>query len=1000
MDFTGSPEYDINTTEGDIGVTKSTSHLLATAQKHLDKNELIQFQTCIEPFQELPQLVDSKLQDFVTQLAEKYTEPNPNIARALYTLVNVRGGKIIARLMPNHVSRLIPVMSLVINQNVSWEEEFIVLLWLSTLARAPFPLDTIAETLPRDLVELAWKSLKTPGKSRDAAARLLGVLLTRDDMASYLSWFYSESSKTFSGDQDHEQFLQIGILQTLPHLIKFKTAEELKWYALDHQKLLYVVEEWANKSSSVEANTHRLLVKNISRLAQLQMSLATTEVPLEVEQSVGFFLSQLSHPNTLVRYTTSKAIARICQKLPEDLVAEVVDAVLAEIGKENISTADADKWHGVLLTLAEIIRRNLLPKNVIPRLYDILEISIPFEQRQLTYSVGSHVRDASCYVCWSLFRTVRGLTKDVQPVISLLVKVACFDRQVNNRRAASAAVQEFVGRQGPVVMETARGIDLLTKLDYFRLGSRENSYLSVSHDMQELGFSDLSDYLVEHCVTSWDPEIRRLGAESLGVLNQSHESKNHVVSLLSQLDISETDVRHGAMLALSELRIVTPEALELSQQLLNYVQHSHLKVGQEVFTAKAFVVLVGALWADSEDTSVWENLEKLTMCLEMNETDLLPAISASVSHLKLDSYSDIFSVWSQRLFETGYTSFAAALGALPSSPEIQDCLSYVIRASAPTHLADCATKAACIDALSRSGKFDTALIGSCLDNYTVDNLRGDVGKWVRQASLQTISKYSQLDWSQHVNQIVRISVETLDDLRKLAFSVLVELKLISGPRQSATKYFSQMLSLWDSFPESRTALVLGLTSLAGAERANTSLLGHSFDAIALFLVGSESRTSEFVSLMLTSIDKQNVKQALAGLRLVYKLFDLGIITPTMSATPDTGRPLVREIFVKTYNMHINTASYDRLQCCIRVFGSIAMFSDSQLRKQVVDRLVGLLGHPSTGARLVAAEVLSEVFSSIGLEDSAVDDLVLDTPWRNIDKVQLKTKMQQVKELLV
>lgn len=943
--------------------------------------------------------MDSKLQDFVTQLADMYTEPNQNIARALYTLVSVRGGKVVARLLPNHVTMLIPVMELITKQQVTWEEEYIVLLWLSTVARAPFPLHTIRQTLPQELYDLGWKSLNTPGKSRDAAARLLGVLLTRDDMAEYLSLFYSDSSKSFT-EQNQQQFLQLGILQTLPHLIKFKTAEELKWYALDHQKLLYVVEEWANSSESVDANTHRLLVKNISRLAQLQMSLATTQVPIEVEESVGFFLTQLSHPNTLVRYTTSKAIARICQKLPADLVAEVTNAVLAEIEKENIHTADADKWHGVLLTLAEIIRRNLLPSNTILKLYTILETAIPFEQRQLTYSIGSHVRDASCYVCWSLFRTVPGLTKQVSHVISLLVKVACFDRQINNRRAASAAVQEFVGRQGPVVMETARGIDLLTKLDYFRLGSRENSYLSVSHDMQELGFSDLSDYLVEHCVTSWDPEIRRLAAESLGVLNRDEVSKNHVIKLLSQLDISETDIRHGCMLSLSELGIVTADGLALSHRLLYYVTPSHLKFGQETFTARAFVVLLNSLWRDAADESIWGNVEKLTLCMEMNEPDLVSSISTCVSHLKLDSYSDIFSVWSQRLYETGYSSFAAALGSLPSTKDVRDCLSFVIRATTPPHLADCGTKAACIEALSRSGDFDTALIGACLDNYTVDNLRGDVGKWVRQAALNTIKKYSTLDWSDHMSQVIRISVETLDDLRKLAFDVLVELGIMSGPRLIGTKYFSQMLTLWDSFPECRAALVGGLTSLAGAERANTSLLGHSFDAIALFLVGAEeSLISEFVTLMLVSVDKSQIKQALAGLRLLYKLFDLGIITSTMTATPDTGRPLAREIFVKTYNMHINTASHDRLQCCIRVFGSVAVFSDPELHKQVVERLVVLLGHPNSGARLVAAEVLSEVLSTIGKEGTEVDDLILDTPWRDVDKVVLKAKMAKVRELL-
>jgi hypothetical protein len=152
-------------------------------------------------------------------------------------------------------------------------------------------------------------------------------------------------------------------------------------------------------------------------------------------------------------------------------------------------------------------------------------------------------------------------------------------------------------------------------------------------------------------------------------------------------------------------------------------------------------------------------------------------------------------------------------------------------------------------------------------------------------------------------------------------------------------------------------------------------------------------------MVLGNVDKQHVKQSLAGLRLLYKLFDLGIITANTTATPDTGRPLLREIFVKTYNMHINTASHDRLQCCIRVFGSVAVFSDSELRTQVIERLIVLLGHPSSGARIVAAEVLSEVFSAIGLEGSPVDDLVLDTPWRDVDKVVLKAKMHEVKTML-
>jgi hypothetical protein len=58
---------------------------------------------------------------------------------------------------------------------------------------------------------------------------------------------------------------------------------------------------------------------------------------------------------------------------------------------------------------------------------------------------------------------------------SLLV-TACYDREINCRRAASAAFQENVGRQGTF----AHGIEIVTKADYFALGNRSHAYQDVS----------------------------------------------------------------------------------------------------------------------------------------------------------------------------------------------------------------------------------------------------------------------------------------------------------------------------------------------------------------------------------------------------------------------------------------------------------------------------------------------------------------------------------------
>lgn len=48
-------------------------------------------------------------------------------------------------------------------------------------------------------------------------------------------------------------------------------------------------------------------------------------------------------------------------------------------------------------------------------------------------------------------------------------------REITCRRAASAAFQENVGRQGTF----PHGIDILTATDYYAVGSRQNSFLNL-----------------------------------------------------------------------------------------------------------------------------------------------------------------------------------------------------------------------------------------------------------------------------------------------------------------------------------------------------------------------------------------------------------------------------------------------------------------------------------------------------------------------------------------
>lgn len=78
------------------------------------------------------------------------------------------------------------------------------------------------------------------------------------------------------------------------------------------------------------------------------------------------------------------------------------------------------------------------------------------------------------------------------------------------RRAASAAFQENVGRQGTFPY----GIDIVTTADYFSVGMRNKAYLEVSIFIAQYEEYDelLIKHLLEKKIVHWDTSIRELAA--------------------------------------------------------------------------------------------------------------------------------------------------------------------------------------------------------------------------------------------------------------------------------------------------------------------------------------------------------------------------------------------------------------------------------------------------------------------------------------------------------
>jgi len=70
-----------------------------------------------------------------------------------------------------------------------------------------------------------------------------------------------------------------------------------------------------------------------------------------------------------------------------------------------LAPAEGDgAWHGGCLALAQLARRGLLLPSRLPEVVPRVLHALGYDVRRGAHSVGQHVRDAACYVCWAFAR--------------------------------------------------------------------------------------------------------------------------------------------------------------------------------------------------------------------------------------------------------------------------------------------------------------------------------------------------------------------------------------------------------------------------------------------------------------------------------------------------------------------------------------------------------------------------------------------------------------------
>ncbi|MCP9260059.1 Tubulin-specific chaperone D [Dirofilaria immitis] len=535
----------------------------------------------------------------------------------------------------------------------------------------------------------------------------------------------------------------------------------------------------------------------------------------KLEMVLNIILEAMRDRDTDIRWTGAKGIGRIVSRLPKCLANDV----LCNIIKFNFNPhSGIAAWHGGCLAVAELARRGFLPIEKLPDVVKILLDALVFEEPQGHHALGASVRDAACYICWSLARAFR--PTDLKNILNKL----------QNIFAASAAFQENVGRQSTF----PNGIEVLTKIDYFAVGQRCKSYLEISYQIAKYSMYTraIIGHLISFKIIHWDEEIRLLSAEALNrlcVLDPYFVSAQVFKKLMPLVNSESLIMQQGGIVALAS----TLSGLKRCGTLLNNGLYE--KVAQipsmvyplcrkrtctlsSILMRRAMNVFIKSLSCVIPKEII--KIEDWLCCLELNFCDengdiRKGAYEAGAAFFKLyidNSDAELLISRIRQVYlpeiiaakvESKREGIAALLSVIPReilllstssgsfAVEIIHTLTFTINRSTTMDATWAYGRRSCVEAVTRIvesvgieslGDFIELLdcLINALDDYTMDK-RGDIGRVLREEAMRALAVVLPLAQncskitnhvSEAVCKIIQQSIEKIDATRECAAMVM------------------------------------------------------------------------------------------------------------------------------------------------------------------------------------------------------------------------------------
>ncbi|GBP53509.1 Tubulin-specific chaperone D [Eumeta japonica] len=771
-------------------------------------------------------------------------------AKQMTALVSlILGGKIPdtpsmkrGRILEDEVSDLLTVLMMLEAQDPTdketWRSRFVLLLWLSIIVIIPFHMSRLDGFTPEQqdascskkltvmerIFNICKKYALATDSCAEASAFLCSKFLIRSDVKELCLGAFFEWACDLHSNLQAESTIHYGVLAAVAAVLKHGKRDDLLPYA---SKLL----QWVTKQNYKQHNAklvRKYGVKIVQRIGltflrprvaawrytqgsrSLTMTLGAVaagdpnpvtappedddqDIPQEVEDVVELLLCLLRDDDTVVRWSAAKGVGRIGARLPMLAAADVCESVLTLFAEHERETA----WHGGCMALAELARRGLLSPEQLGLAVDAVVLALRRDEPRVTGG-GRAARDAACHAAWAFARAydAAALQPHAERLAHALITTACFDREINCRRAASAAYQENVGRHGMF----PHGIDVLTTADFQSVGPRNSAYLVVAPNIARLPEyrQALIDHLLELKIGHWDCAIREVAAKALNKLTEKMPEYVASVVLPQLVKMTESidlNIRHGAILAIGESvyglslvkmangkhadTLISSEVSASIQSLVSRLRTRDLLrgLGGELMRSACCqcfgaLAMARAPYHGLEIMDEWLNLieeclshevqairEKAIIALPLilneyfKKDDLkYGALSAKEKRLLLiDKYCE-------QLSNTGVNGlvlrmgYARAVGCLPRFLLVENCQIIIqsliectkvteitfkwaeSRRDAVIGLTELSQTLGILGGIEKYVREIMDALLTCLNEYTVD-MRGDIGAWVREASV-------------------------------------------------------------------------------------------------------------------------------------------------------------------------------------------------------------------------------------------------------------------------